>query len=414
MSFRGFGRGYGYPCKEKIRGEWGKVLKEIILIKNGELALKGLNRRTFENALISNIRHRIKSLGKFNIKKGQSVIMIEPLEEIDLSVAVERIEKVFGIANFSRACVVEKDMDKILPCAVEYLKHELEKVSTFKVEARRSDKSFPLDSPAICKTAGAYILKRFPNLAVDVHNPQLTVTIEIRDFGACIRGGAIPGAGGMPVGTAGRAALLISGGIDSPVAGYMMAKRGVRLYPIHFASPPYTSERALQKVIDLLKQISHYTGSMTMYVVPFTHAQEEIRRNIPEDLFTIEMRRIMMMVSERIARRKECVALVTGESLGQVASQTMEALACTDEITAMPVFRPLIGMDKDEIVDVSKKIGAFEISILPYEDCCTVFTPKHPRTRPNMQYVKKAEEALDIDSIVQECIDGVYTIEINI
>lgn len=384
------------------------------MIKNGEIALKGQNRSTFEDVLISNIRRRIKPLGEFNFVRGQSVIMIEPTGSVDLAEAAERIKKVFGIAKFSRACVVEKDMDIILPAAAEYLREELENARTFKVEAKRSDKKFPLDSPAICAAAGEYLLEAFPHLTVDVHNPGITVTVEIRDFGACIRGGASPGAGGMPVGTAGKAVLLISGGIDSPVAGYMMAKRGVRLLPVHFASPPYTSERALQKVVDLLKQISHYTGEMVLNVVPFTNAQEEIRRKVPEDLFTIEMRRIMMMVAQRAARQEGCDALVTGESLGQVASQTMKALACTDEVAEMPVFRPLIGMDKDEIVEISREIGTFPISILPYEDCCTVFTPRHPRTRPDMKYVKRAEEALDIDLIVQECIDGIYTVDIKI
>lgn len=389
-------------------------MKEIILIKNGEIALKGLNRRSFEDALIGNIRRRIRPFGEFVFTRGQSVIMIEPLEEADLSEAAERIKKVFGIAKFSRACVVEKDMKAILPAAAEYLKDELENAKTFKVEAKRSDKKFPLDSPAICAMAGEYILNVFPHLVVDVHNPDITVTIEIRDFGACIRGGAIEGAGGMPVGTAGKAVLLISGGIDSPVAGYMMAKRGVSLCPVHFASPPYTSERALQKVVDLLKEVSHFTGEMVLNVVPFTRAQEEIRRKIPEDLFTIEMRRIMMMVSERIAEKLGCAALVTGESLGQVASQTMKALACTDEAANMPVFRPLIGMDKDEIVAISREIGTFPISILPYEDCCTVFTPRHPKTRPDIKYVKRAEQALDIDTLIKECVNGAYTLEIKI
>ena len=267
-------------------------MKELILIKDGEIALKGLNRRNFEDALMKNIRWRIAPLGSFEIRSAQSTIYVRPLsEEIDLDEAVERISKVFGIACFSRACIADKDMQSIQKAAVEYLKEDLESVSTFKVNAKRSDKSFPLNSPAICSQLGEYLLEQFPHLQVDVHNPELTVTVEVRDFGAYVRGGVIPGAGGIPVGTGGKAAILISGGIDSPVAAYMMAKRGVELTEIHFASPPYTSERAEEKVRQLLRRVAAYSGRIVMYTAPFSHIQEEIREKCPEELFTIIMRR---------------------------------------------------------------------------------------------------------------------------
>ena len=381
-------------------------MKEIILIKNGELALKGLNRSTFEDILIKNIRHRLRDLGEFEIKKSQSTITVEPLnDKFDMQQAVNRLCKIFGIAGLSRAAAAEKNMDDILKTAETYLADILFETSTFKVEAKRADKKFPLKSPEICNEVGGYLLEKFPHLVVDVHNPQLTVNIEIRDKFAYIRGNQIKGAGGMPVSTAGKAAILISGGIDSPVAAYMMSKRGVMLTAIHFASPPYTSQRAEQKVIELLEKVSQYSGRISMFIVPFTEIQEQIKDKCPEELFTIIMRRFMMRVSEIIARQDNCGALITGESLGQVASQTLYAIACTDAVCNMPTFRPLIGMDKDEIVSISRKIDTFDISIQPYEDCCTVFTPKHPRTKPTLEYVEQAEEKLNIDELVKNAID---------
>lgn len=380
-------------------------MKEIILIKDGEIALKGLNRRTFEDVLMKNIRWRIAPLGSFEIRSAQSTIYVRPLSDgIDLDEAVDRVSKVFGIACFSRACVAEKNMDSIKAAAAEYLREELEAASSFKVNAKRSDKSFPLNSPAICCELGEYLLDRFPHLHVDVHEPDVTVTVEVRDFGAYVRGGVIPGAGGIPVGTGGKAAILISGGIDSPVAAYMMAKRGIELTAIHFASPPYTSERAEEKVRNLLRQVSAYSGRIVMHTVPFTHIQEEIRKHCPEELFTIIMRRMMMSISQRIAEQQGCGALITGESLGQVASQTMQAIACTDAASTMPVFRPLIGMDKEEIIVISRKIDTFDISIQPYEDCCTVFTPKHPRTKPVLRFVEQAQSAMDCEALIEEAI----------
>lgn len=389
-------------------------MKEILLVKVGELALKGLNRRTFEDILIKNIKRRIASLGQFEIKNAQSTIYIEPKStDVDLDETAERLGTVFGIAAYSRACVAQKDMEDIKARALEYLADELDVVKTFKVEAKRSDKRFALQSPQICAQLGEAILQKFPHVCVDVHHPDLTVTVEIRDFGAYIRGGALKGAGGIPVGTGGRAAILISGGIDSPVAAYMMAKRGIMLTAVHFASPPYTSERAEQKVRQLLELVARYSGRMTLYTVPFTQVQEEIRKGCPEELFTIIMRRFMMQIAQDIAQKNECQALITGESLGQVASQTIHAIACTDEVCTMPVFRPLIGMDKDEIITIARKIGTFETSIQPYEDCCTVFTPKHPRTRPVLKYVRRSQDALNCASLIQNALENVKTVKID-
>lgn len=380
--------------------------QELILIKVGEIALKGLNRRTFEDVLIKNIKRHLAPLGRFEVKSAQSTIYVRPLDEdVDLDDACEKIGKVFGIAAYSRACLAKKDMDDINRTAAEYLKEELEEAATFKVEAKRSDKTFPLKSPGICAETGGYLLETFPNLSVDVHEPEITVTVEIRDFGAYVRGEAKRGAGGMPVGTGGKAAILISGGIDSPVAAWMMAKRGVELTAVHFASPPYTSERAEEKVKELLSKVAEYGGRMRMFTVPFTKIQETIQSQCPEELFTIIMRRMMMKIASRIGEREGCAALITGESLGQVASQTIHAIACTDAAASLPVFRPLIGMDKEEIVRISRRIGAFEISIQPYEDCCTVFTPKHPRTRPVLKYVELAESNVDWAEMLEEAAD---------
>lgn len=389
-------------------------MEEILLVKVGELALKGLNRRTFEDILVKNIKRRLRLLGRFEIKTAQSTIYITPDDEnIDLDEAQRLLETVFGIAAFSRACVAKKDMDDILEKAEKYLEDELSLCKSFKVEAKRSDKKFPLTSPQICAALGERLLNAYDNLHVDVHNPDITVTVEVRDFGAYIRGASIKGAGGIPVGTGGKAAILISGGIDSPVAAYMMAKRGIELTAVHFASPPYTSERAEQKVKELLEIVSAYSGRMTMYTVPFTEIQEQIQKNCPEELFTIIMRRFMMEIAEKVAKDNGCTALITGESLGQVASQTIHAIAVTDEACSMPVFRPLIGMDKEEIIVISRKIGTFETSIQPYEDCCTVFTPKHPRTRPILKYVKQAQEKLNCDKLIENAVNNLKITKIG-
>lgn len=381
-------------------------MKEVILVKNGELALKGLNRSTFEDILVKNMKRRlIHSVGKFTFTKSQSTIIVEPSEDdLDFEKAVEVIGKVFGIAGFSRAALAEKDLDDIKNVALSYLGDDLRSVKTFKVNAKRSDKKFPLTSPELCREVGAHLLRNIPSLKVDVHNPDITVTVEVRDKHVFVHGNQIKGAGGMPVGSAGRVALLVSGGIDSPVAGWMMAKRGLQLTAIHFAAPPYTSKRAEMKVRELVSIVSKYSGRVNFAVVNFTEIQETIREKCPEELFTIIMRRLMMKIAVRLAERDGCGALVTGESLGQVASQTLGALACTNAVSTIPVFRPLIGMDKDEIITISRKIGAFETSVLPYEDCCTVFTPKHPRTRPTLELIEKAESAVDWDEMIERAI----------
>ncbi|WP_195254431.1 tRNA uracil 4-sulfurtransferase ThiI [Merdimmobilis hominis] len=389
-------------------------MKELILIKNGEIALKGLNRTTFEDVLLKNIRRKLADLGKFRCYKAQSTMYIEPQEDgIDLDEAVDRVRKVFGIAALTRACIVEKDFEDIKAKTVEYLKETLSEASTFKVEAKRSDKTFPMNTPQICTELGGYLLEQFPGLTVDVHNPQVTVMVEIRDFAAYIHAGQIEGAGGMPVSTSGRAMLLVSGGIDSPVAGYMMAKRGMEVLAVHFVSPPYTSERAKLKVITLCEKTSAYCGRMQLFIVPFTKMQEAIRDNCPEELFTVIMRRMMMKIAEKLAQRSDCAALITGESLAQVASQTVQAIACTDVACQMPVLRPLIGMDKEEIIRIARKIDTFETSILPYEDCCTVFTPKHPRTRPKLAMVEEAEAAFDFAPMLEEAVEGAERLRID-
>ena len=382
-------------------------MKEIILIKNGELALKGLNRSTFEDILIKNIRKRIKPLGEFEYRKEQSTVAVVPMDDyIDMDEVSDRISRVFGIAAYSRALQVEKDMDVILKNAPVYLAEQLKSAKTFKVEGKRADKKFPLKSPEISAEVGGAILSAFPHLRVDVKNPEILVTIEIREKFAFIRGNQTKGAGGMPTGTAGKASILISGGIDSPVAAYMMAKRGLVLNAIHFASPPYTSPQSEEKVHNLLRQVSRYSGNITLFTVGFTEIQEEIRDKCPEDLFTLIMRRFMMRIAQRIAEKEDSKALITGESLGQVASQTLNALACTDAVVGMPVFRPLIGLDKDEIIKVSRKIDTFDISIEPYEDCCTVFTPKHPKTKPQISVLENAEKVLDVEALINRAIEN--------
>lgn len=390
-------------------------MKEIILVKNGELALKGLNRSSFEDILIKNMKRRLNDLGKFEFTKSQSTIMVDPIDDdIDLDDAVDVVSRVFGIAALSRACVCKKDFEDIKTTALNYLSEELEDAKAFKVEAKRSDKKFPMKSPEICRELGGFLLSKFHNLSVDVHNPDIIVTVEVRDKYAFVRGNNIKGAGGMPTGTSGRAGILISGGIDSPVAAYMMAKRGIELCAIHFASPPYTSELAEMKVMELLKKVARYSGVITTYVVPFTKIQEAIRDLCPEEYFTIIMRRIMMMISEKLAVHQNCYALITGESVGQVASQTMYALACTDCAVNMPVFRPCIGMDKEEIISISRKIDTFQTSIQPYEDCCTVFTPKHPKTKPHLDDVIKAEANIEnLEELMNEAIQNVKKVIIK-
>jgi len=387
-------------------------MREIILVKYGEMALKGLNRGTFEDVLLRNIRYRLKQIGKFSYAKAQSTIYITPEAETDeacgelLDAAMPRLKKVFGIAALSRALTCEKDFADIAERAVPYLEDALTRAKTFKVEAKRSDKAFPMKSPQICAELGGILLGKYPHLSVNVNEPDVTVTVEIRDTNAYVHAAREKGAGGLPVGTAGNAMLLLSGGIDSPVAAYMMAKRGLRITACHFASPPYTSERARMKVEQLCEKLTPWCGSMAFYCVPFTEIQEQIQRNCPEEFFTIIMRRLMMEIACKLAERDDCGAIITGESLGQVASQTLPALACTDIVSTMPVLRPLIGMDKVEIVNIARKIDTFDISVQPYEDCCTVFTPRHPKLRPNPADVAEAQAEFDFAPLVEAAVQN--------
>ncbi|MEG1321662.1 MAG: tRNA uracil 4-sulfurtransferase ThiI [Ruthenibacterium sp.] len=369
-------------------------MKELIMAYQGEMALKGLNRATFESVLLKTMRRRLKPVGKFNVYKAQSTMYAEPLEALDMEDAFSRISKIFGIATISRAAICEKDFTQIAETAKTYLSAELNAAKTFKVSARRADKTFAMDSMEIARELGGILLDAYPHLTVDVHHPDLNVTVEIRDFGAYVHGGKKQGAGGLPVSTSGKAALMLSGGIDSPVAAYMMAKRGLTLIGVHFASPPYTGERARGKVLHLAQLLTPYTGNMNVYVVPYTKPQEFIRDTAPEELFTVLMRRSMMRITRMLCDKENAEAIITGESLAQVASQTLRAIACTDAAQDLPVFRPCIGMDKTEIIDIARRIGTFETSILPYEDCCTIFTPAHPRTKPHLDEIESAERLM--------------------
>ncbi len=382
-------------------------MKEIILCKYGEIALKGLNKSSFESTLVKNVKRRLRRFGKFDYWRSQSTLYISPLEEsIDMDEVLEAVGKIFGIVKMYKALEVEKTMEAILGDTLDYLADALEDAQTFKVEAKRADKKFPHKSPEICAELGHVILEKFPHLSVDVHEPDVTVFVEIREKHAFVNAMKFDGAGGLPIGTSGRGMLLLSGGIDSPVAGYMLAKRGMQIQAIHFEAPPYTSERARLKVEKLAEEISEYCGDIAFHCVPFTDIQVAIRDNCPEELFTIIMRRLMMEIAQRICERENCSCLITGESLGQVASQTMGAIVCTDAACRMPVFRPCIGMDKSEIVEIARKIDTFDTSILPYEDCCTVFTPKHPRTRPVLQDVIDGQNQFDFEPMIAEAVEN--------
>ena len=389
--------------------------KEIFLCKYGEIVLKGANRKYFEDMLCREMKKRAAVYGNFDIYRAQSTIYIEPKDELcDMDGMFLSASKVFGIVAIQRAAVCQKDMDAISRTAAEYIPQFLGGKKSFKVEAKRSDKAFPLDSMALAREIGGVILSAYPHIKVDVHKPDVVVRVEIREFGAYISAGSFKGAGGMPVGTNGRALLLLSGGIDSPVAGYMMTKRGVKIEALHFESFPYTSERAREKVLELASILAEYAGEVRVHIVSLTHIQEELSRNCNEDYFTLLLRRYMMTIAERVAKYKGCNALVTGESLGQVASQTMQALGVTDSaVKDMPVFRPCIGMDKEEIITVSRKMGAFETSILPFEDCCTVFTPKHPKTKPELEKVLVEENKLDFAALADEAFQSLYTVTVE-
>ena len=389
-------------------------MKEMFLLKLGEIVLKGANRRTFEETLKKNVRRTVSHFGAFKVYIMQSTVYVEPQsEDCDLDGAWEACGHVFGVSSMCRCRACGKDLDAIYQAVVDYLGDELSVQKSFKVESKRSDKSFPLNSIQISQEIGGRLAEAFPQVAVDVHKPSYVVNVEVRDFAAYIHGPAQPGAGGLPTGTGGRAAVLLSGGIDSPVAGYMIAKRGVELECIHFFSYPYTSERAKEKVLELAKLMTKYCGRMTVDVVGFTEIQEAIRDHCREEYFTIIMRRFMMRISEAIARDHGAKCLVTGENLGQVASQTMDAMAVTGAVVHMPMFHPLIGMDKEEIVSIARRIGTLETSILPYEDCCTVFTPKHPKTKPVPEAVEAEEARLDVEGLIARAIENTEKIQVR-
>ena len=385
-------------------------IQEVILCKFGEVVLKGANRQSFEAQLIKELRRRATPHGVFKIYYKQSIVYIEPTDEFcDMDGMYEAAKKVFGIAGVNRAAVCEKNMESIIAKAKEYLPEKLAGKRTFKVDAKRADKRFPLKSPEISREVGGVILATVRGIKVDVHNPDVTVTVEVRDDNAYIRAGQEPGAGGLPLRSAGRGLLLLSGGIDSPVAGCMMAKRGMEIEALHFESFPYPSERAKEKVLQLAQEMCEFCAKIHVHVISLTHIQEEIRDKCEEDYFTILLRIFMMRLAERCARTYKCGALITGESLGQVASQTLAAIGVTDSVVNIPVFRPCIGLDKSEIVKEARHYGTFDTSILPFEDCCTVFTPRHPKTQPKIEAVMAELAKLDVDALLDEAYDSMYT-----
>lgn len=389
-------------------------MKEIFLLKLGEIVLKGANKRQFEDKLRQNVRRRMRPFGNFDVYLMQSTIYVEPMdEEADVEGAWDACSTIFGVVSLCRCRACEKDLDCIFQTVEEYLGDDLECAESFKVESKRSDKRFPLTSIGISQAIGGRLAEAHPTCRVDVHNPAYTVYVEVRDLAAYVHGPAVPGAGGLPTGVGGRAMCLLSGGIDSPVAAYMMAKRGVEIECVHFFSYPYTSELAKNKVLELARLVTRYCGRMTVNVVSFTQIQEAIRDNCPEEFFTLIMRRFMMEISQRIGQEHGCEALITGENLGQVASQTMQAMAVTGAVVDVPIFMPLVGMDKEEIVTIARKIGTMQTAILPYEDCCTVFTPKHPKTKPNLNQLLHAEKNLDREALILQAIENTEKITVK-
>ena len=390
------------------------TMNEIFLMKLGEIVLKGANKRQFENKLRSNIRRRMRPYGNFDVYIMQSTVYVQPMDaEADLEGAWEACHSIFGVVSLCRCRPCEKNLDAIFDAVEEYLGDDLNCARSFKVESKRSDKAFPLTSIGISQEIGGRLAEAHPGCAVDVHRPEYTVYVEIRDLAAYVHGPAEPGAGGLPTGVGGRAMCLLSGGIDSPVAAYMMAKRGVEIESVHFFSYPYTSQLAKDKVLELARLVTRYSGRMTVNIVGFTQIQEAIRDNCPEEFFTLIMRRFMMEISQRIALEHGCGALITGENLGQVASQTMEAMTVTGAVVDIPIFMPLVGMDKEEIVSIARKIGTLETSILPNEDCCTVFTPKHPKTKPTLGQVLNAEKKLDREALIAQALASVEKITVK-
>ena len=389
-------------------------MNEIFLLKLGEIVLKGTNKRQFENRLRQNVRRRMKAYGNFDVYIMQSTVYVEPMDDMaDVDGAWEACRTIFGLVSLCRCRPCEKNLDSIFTAVEEYLGDDLDCAESFKVESKRSDKAFPLNSIAISQEIGGRLAEAHPNCRVDVHHPAYTVFVEVRDLAAYVHGPAEPGAGGLPTGVGGRAMCLLSGGIDSPVAAYMIAKRGVEVEAVHFFSYPYTSQLAKDKVVELARLVTKYCGRMTLNIVGFTKIQEAIRDNCPEEFFTLIMRRFMMEISQRIGKDHGCGALITGENLGQVASQTMEAMAVTGAVVDIPVFMPLVGMDKEEIVTIARKIGTLETSILPYEDCCTVFTPKHPKTKPTLGQVLHAERNLDREALILDALENIEKVVVK-
>ena len=389
-------------------------MNEIFLMKLGEVVLKGANKRQFENKLRQNVRRRMKPYGNFDVYIMQSTVYVEPMDDqADVDGAWDACRSIFGVVSLCRCRPCEKNLDAIYNAVEEYLGEELDCARSFKVESKRSDKAFPMTSIAISQDIGGRLAEAHPSVEVDVHHPEYTVYVEVRDLAAYVHGPAVPGAGGLPTGVGGRAMCLLSGGIDSPVAAYMMAKRGMEIECVHFFSYPYTSQLAKDKVLELARLVTRYSGRMTVNVVSFTQIQEAIRDNCPEEFFTLIMRRFMMEISQRIAKGDGCGALITGENLGQVASQTMEAMTVTGAVVDIPIFMPLIGMDKEEIVTIARKIGTLDTSILPYEDCCTVFTPKHPKTKPTLGQLLHAERNLDRETLILQALQSVEKITVK-
>ena len=389
-------------------------MKEIFLLKLGEIVLKGANKRQFESRLRQNVRRRMKLYGNFDVYLMQSTVYVEPMDDdCDVDAAWEACRSIFGVVSLCRCRPCEKNLDAIFEAIENYLGDDLDCARSFKVESKRSDKRFPLTSIQLSQEIGGRLAEAHPTVEVDVHHPDYTVYVEVRDLAAYVHGPAEPGAGGLPTGVGGRAMILLSGGIDSPVAAYMIGKRGVEIEAVHFFSYPYTSQLAKEKVIELGRLVTKYTGRMTINVVSFTEIQEAIRDNCPEEYFTLIMRRFMMEISMRIAKHDGCGALITGENLGQVASQTMEAMGVTGAVVDIPIFMPLVGFDKEEIVTIARKIGTMETSILPYEDCCTVFTPKHPKTKPTIAQLIEAEKKLDREALMERALENIEKIKVN-
>ena len=389
-------------------------MNEMFLMKLGEVVLKGANKRQFENRLRHNVRRRMEPFGNFDVYILQSTVYIQPMDDqADLDGAWEACHSIFGVVSLCRCRPCEKNVDAIYDAVEAYLWDDLDMAESFKVEYKRSDKAFPLTSIALSQEIGGRLAEAHPNCLVDVHHPAYTVYVEVRDLAAYVHGPAEPGAGGLPTGVGGRGMCLLSGGIDSPVAAYMMARRGMEIECVHFFSYPYTSQLAKDKVLELARLVTRYSGKMTVNVVPFTEIQEAIRDNCPEEFFTLIMRRFMMEISAAIAKQDGCGALVTGENLGQVASQTMEAMAVTGAVVDIPIFMPLVGMDKEEIVTIARRIGTLDTSILPYEDCCTVFTPKHPKTKPTLGQVLNAERNLNRQELIARALEGVEKIKVS-